>query len=1564
VSTGPTAASLGLGPASRSGPYGQLAAPGTRVLLIGTAEHSGRSGLPNLLSVGPTIAKLRRVLIERCGVSPGNIGEPLVNPATQAEIGHALVARAEAATDVLLVYYCGHGLIGTDGQLYLATGETVARDPGLSFTSLPYQRLRESMAGCRAQAVVVIADCCFAGRATEPAPGALAALAAPGAAAGGYLLASAAYSEAALAPKGEPYTAFSGALIGLLTTGIADGPRLITLTGLYRELDRTLSAQGRPRPVNRSSGSAGDLVVAVNARYRPPRFGDAPLAAAPADDSGAPYRGLAAYDTADAGLFFGRATLVEKLRGALAGQLALPGPLVVLGPSGSGKSSLLRAGLRPSLDNGLPGARHTRTWPKIVLTPGGDPLGSLAAQLGGLLAADPAALRTSLGQPGGLAGLAREAAGKHAGDEDPVGQRLIVIADQFEEIFGPEVDRSARDAFIATLDGATARPDGGDPPPVLAVVGLRADFYGRALSEPFLAAALTGKRTVDVTPMSRDELREVITRPAAAAGLSVEPELVDRILADLQAEQEETPGGHDTQLPLLSLALLTTWRYRQGTTLTLRGYQAAGGVSGAVAHSARELWAGGEVPDGRPQRALTGEERNIARRLLLQLVYVGPEGTGPVRRRARLAELAATFAAGPDGRDQVELASRVLSKLVAARLVTVDREHVEIVHDALLHTWPELRGWIDADRVNLAIGQQVAEAAAEWDRLGRHRGDLYRGSRLGVARQWRSAARQVPALAAEFLQRSERAARGRRRGVAAGVTALVTALAVIAALLVVSVSDAGRLRAQNSTLESQQVAAGANAVRGTDPELARDLALSAYHLAPTDQAEQSLAESSVTPSAAEINVGGAGTPNLLNTAFSPDGSLLAASNGKTGAVTVWENAESGRPVLASTTRFPHHCVLAFMPGTRVLAASCDGVTTLLDVARPRHPARTVAFGTADQPTETVAISPDGRWLATGGYDGLIQLWDISNRSRPRLADSADLHVVQTSSIAFSADSKVLALDVGNKALVTALTSRTPLTHLITVPGSQRTFAVTFRPHIPELAVANPNGPPLLYSTADLGHIKTLPAPSWDTGQPQASVSFTPDGRTLALGLANGGVELGPAQAGSQQAQAYTLPSPGITEATAFSPDGRYLADADSDGIVRVWDVARQPTGSLGSINSNFVDQNSVSPDGKLLVFPGSSGGLEVWDVSNPARPVRDAVLPPAWTSASFTPSGRILMTMDMYGTEVQLWDLANPRAPAPLTAAHFAGAHLLLDASPFGPLLAIADSVSNSVTVWDIRNPGNPVKRATITHGQLSSAGIPVSQPIFLSGTVLGMADSQNTALLGWDLSRPGAASPLVPLPTPGGFTGIADASSSRCHTLATASSGHQVQLWEMANPRAPTKAMRVDIASTLLAYEEPLVVTNACLLAEATNAGTSDDIKVWDVRNPRSPRLITTLATTGTIQDIEVSDDSSRIDALVQPPANSAASTQTLDVWSVNRSGVSPQFAALQVSSSMNRAEFIPNSHLILFSPATVNEVLPDILNADPSNIYSSLCATTQPVLSRSSWSRYVPGIPYEPPC
>ena len=333
-----------------------------------------------------------------------------------------------------------------------------------------------------------------------------------------------------------------------------------------------------------------------------------------------PYKGLAPYDRADAAFFFGRERLVAEMVARLVGARLLG----IVGPSGGGKSSALRAGLLPELAGGvLPG---TEDWAYALLRPGEHPLRSLEA--------------------------ATAATAPH--------RRLLIAVDQFDEAFTLCADEGERAAFVDALVGSA----GGSGSVV--VLALRAEFYGRCAAYPELARLL-GANHVLVGPMQRDELRRAIELPAQRAGLRVERELVERLLADAADE----PGA----LPLLSSALLELWQQRDGRHLRLAAYERTGGVRGAVARLAEAAY-----------DRLDPAQQTVARSILLRLAGEDA-GAGAVRRRVPLEELDAD-------RDDVRA---VLDALAGSRLVLVDAGTAEVAHEALLREWPRLRGWLEED---------------------------------------------------------------------------------------------------------------------------------------------------------------------------------------------------------------------------------------------------------------------------------------------------------------------------------------------------------------------------------------------------------------------------------------------------------------------------------------------------------------------------------------------------------------------------------------------------------------------------------------------------------------------------------------------------------------------------------------------------------------------------------------------------------------------------------------------------------------------------------------------------
>ncbi len=509
-----------------------------------------------------------------------------------------------------------------------------------------------------------------------------------------------------------------------------------------------------------------------------------------------PYKGLLAFQPEDSEIFFGRDDDVAMLLSRLAGQHLL----AVVGASGSGKSSIVRAGVLPALRRGaLVGSDR---WPIVVLTPGPHPLTELSAACSGPLGQSPGALLARLEQdPAGLAAAVRDAAV----------ERLVVFVDQFEETFTLCTDAVERSRFVDALLGAATAPGG----PVLVLVAMRADFFGFGASVPGLGAALEASTSL-LGPMDEPELRSAIEGPARIAGLKIERGLVDLMLRDVAGE----PGS----LPLLSHALLETWKRRTDRTLTLAGYRECGGVRGAIARTAESVYVG--LPEGQQQ---------LARSVFLRLTELG-EGTEDTRRRVALDELRS------EGEGSPEL-EQLLGTLTDARLLTTSEHTVEVAHEALIREWPRLRSWLDEDREGIRTLRHVTDSARSWDELGRDPAELYRGQRLVAALDWSNGpTATLSPREREFLdasrdhadrERQEVERRGRRLRALLAATAVFLVLSVIAGV----VAFGQRNEARESTEEAVAAQTAAEARRLSTLALTVDdfdqallLAVEARHL--------------------------------------------------------------------------------------------------------------------------------------------------------------------------------------------------------------------------------------------------------------------------------------------------------------------------------------------------------------------------------------------------------------------------------------------------------------------------------------------------------------------------------------------------------------------------------------------------------------------------------------------------------------------------------------------------------------------------------------------------------------
>ncbi|MEU6097843.1 hypothetical protein [Streptomyces sp. NPDC047079] len=1048
-----------------------------------------------------------------------------------------------------------------------------------------------------------------------------------------------------------------------------------------------------------------------------------------------PYRGLARFETGDEGRFFGR----DRLTADLLELLRRRRFAAMFGPSGSGKSSLLRAGLIPAL-------QHT--------------------QDAGLR---PAAIRilTPGVRPAHTHGRVFEPTGISAGG---AGADTFVIVDQFEEIFTLCRDPAARARFLDLLLAA-CRPESR----LRVLIAVRADFYGRCAEYRGLADALREANLL-VGPMSPAELRSAIVKPAAADGLTVERALTSRLVAEVAG----APGG----LPLLSHVLLETWRRRRGKTMTLAGYEAAGGVEGAVAKTAEDVY-----------RRFTEGQAAAARRLLLRLVAPG-EGTPDTRRPADREELEAS------GRQET---AEALEALAQARLLTLDGDTVELAHEALLTAWPRLRAWIDEDREHLRSHRKLTEAARTWEELGRDPGALYRGSRLVTAEERFSSApaEDLTALEHDFLTASTTARDQEEHAAARTTRRLRTLLAAFTALLVLGLgasviawqqsrtSDQQRQAADSArkVALSRQLAAQSAALLGTDSDLASLLAVQAYRTSPTSQATESLYAAAAVPLRHRLT----GHPgSVVTLAFKPDGRTLA-TGGNDGAVRLWDT-RTGR-IRKKLPGDDAHFAAVFAPDGRTMAVVGPDAVELRDTSTGRTRKRlakqiieagpmafsrdghTLAISCGGQKVElwdtttgrirawlaeqtndvsSLAFGPDGRTLATGGFDGAAELWDAATG---RLRRSLPGHHTPVVASAFSPDGRTLA--TSSDSGVKLWDTRTGRLRRNLAGYTAPVVSMVFGPDGRSLATARIGDDTVRLWETDTGRLRrSLPG---HTGPVRALV-FSPDGRTLATGAEDRSVRLWDVVA-DQPRIAFSDPLK-KTASVAFSPDGRTMATGSiGDPAVHLWNMinGRLRTDLPGSADDTRPSL-AFSPDGRTLATGNLvDGGVKLWDAATGQYRRSLAGYSADARRLAFSPDGRTLATVST-ARGVELWDAATGRRRKNFPGYH--GAVFSVAFSPDGRTLATG-SDDNIVRLWD---SVTGVTRVTLV-GHTGAVFLVAFSP---DGRTLATGSEDRTVRL-WDTATGRSRRSLT------GHTDVtgALAFSPDGRTLATGSDDNTVRLWD-----------------------------------------------------------------------------------------------------------------------------------------------------------------------------------------
>jgi WD40 repeat protein len=1251
-----------------------------------------------------------------------------------------------------------------------------------------------------------------------------------------------------------------------------------------------------------------------------------------------PFRSLKPFEESDQAIFHGRQEDAERIAQAVGRR----GWTTLIGPTGSGKSSLARAGVVP--------LRRMAGEIPVVIRParGSSPLRALAAGLVPLLEPDISEM-DRLNRADDLASrLTRDG----LRDIVPVilarhrTARLLVVIDQFEELL--DLDQEVIDPLVALLSDDRPLAD------VRVLATLRADFVETVLNHQILGP-LVSQTFEGLMPMNRDQLGQAITAPVQTVpGVRFEPGLAEQILEDTGTD----PGA----LPLLGFTLDLLWSTQASGMLTFQAYHTLGGVAGALAAYAERAWA--DVPDaGKP----------AARRLLPRLVRVPIGSEAPTRRVVPRAEL---------GDDEW----RVAQLLAAARLLVIntrinvnradvpgfDAESVELAHEVLITAWPELAQQVTADNAFLTWRESVRHDTDRWEKAARDKELLPAKPALDAADLWLpKRARELSESERDFLQLGHarhRSRTRRRRAVIAMVCALALAVVSVGAVSVRLNNDTARAAA---IARANNLAAAAAALEPSDPGLAGQLAVAAYRTSPTQAAVTQLYATLTTPLDRMVeNTGDA----ILQAATQADGPLAAVMDDN-GSLRIWNTANPAAPAL-DTTIHTHASAIALAPRSALVAAACPAAKALClwSLAAPRRPVvisqLPTNFGAIPRTVvDSMAISSDGTMLAAADENGQTFLWSIAQPAHPRpvthLANPGRGTLDDLSAVAFAPRGHLLATTIqdGETEIWNLAHPATPSRVATIGTGYQ---AVTFSPDGTLLAAAGDTTTGLwrLHDPAHPASININDSCSPMTGGTLdfSTAAFSPDGGPLVFSgtdTLDGKGELCSLSLDSSNLNADLPDVTGTltgfgTRSMAYTASGALLTGGH-DGIVRLWHwPLPEADGATPADDSTWA----LSTDGDIMAAPIGltqyRTQLGIWDLTAPGAPALDSHLrlPALLQSVQFL-SETALLTVAHNGA-VQLWNVRNPRHPiqaATLGMANFtvpgpgdiitstgvtadaAGTlvtvqgsdnllHLwhingALHASEIASIRVpnitadfagtLADGrtafilTSKGIDWWNITNPAHP-KRGGTSALNGANRGIAVSAGNLFAGTATELGTLGDLTLDLYDITD-GKLHSTTELPGPVGSTLNI---SNDGHLLAvTGAAGNTITLWDTSDPKHPRT-----LAAVPTGQEVNDITFDPSDRLMADWNGASGLVQVWDIANPAAPVLEYTLAT----------PDGSNV--------ASAAFTQ---------SG-----AMLAVAGDTSIALF----------------------NTDPAETADRLCSYTGGTITTAQWTQFAPGIPYQNPC